>query len=138
MRFETRPPSLDSLLPLYESVGWTAYVRDPAGLERAVANSTYVVAAWEGERLVGLARAISDEASVWFLQDLLVHPDRQRDGLGSALIERCAARFAEVRRGVLLTDPGSAEPFYEKHGWKSADGLGMTALVRDRGRSSSF
>lgn len=130
VRFETTPPPIDALTALYQAVGWTAYVNDPAGLERALAHSTFVVAAWEGAWLVGLARVISDEASVWFLQDLLVHPDRQGGGIGSALMARCAARFSGVRRAVLLTDREGAGAFYERHGWKRDDALGLVAFVK--------
>lgn len=132
VRFETTAPPLEAVTPLYQAVGWTAYVNDPIGLERALANSTFVVAAWEAARLVGLARAISDEASVWFLQDLLVHPDRQNGGIGSALLARCVARFSDVRRGVLLTDREGAGGFYDRNGWKAVDDLGVRALIKQR------
>lgn len=131
VRFEAAAPPLEALVPLYEAVGWTRYVEDPSGLERAVARSTFVLAAWQSARLIGLARALSDEASVWFLQDLLVHPDRQGHGIGSALMARCVERFADVRRGVLLTDPHGAERFYARHGWKAAGEMKMLALVRE-------
>jgi len=129
VRFEEGPPPRAALLSLYRSVGWTAYVREPDALDRAVRGSTFVVAAWEGDRLVGLARALSDEASVWFLQDLLVHPDRQGGGISSALLARCRARFSGVTRGVLLTDADGPGGFYAKAGLRSAEELGLSAWV---------
>ena len=48
------------LLELYEDVGWTAYTDEPERLERAIAQSAHVVSAWDGDRLVGLARVVSD------------------------------------------------------------------------------
>lgn len=107
------------LVGLYESVGWTTYVGDPTALVRAVEQSSYVVSSRGamGE-LVGLARAISDDVSVCYLQDILVSPDRQRAGLGRALVERVLQRYVHVRQKVLLTDdePGQ-RAFYESIGF---------------------
>ncbi len=76
----------DKLVSLYESVGWTVYANDPELLSRAVRNSLFVVTAWsEDGKLVGLARAISDDASICYLQDILVHPDFQGAGVGRTL-----------------------------------------------------
>ena len=97
-------PAAKELADLYASVGWDAYLADPAALSAGVARSTYVVTARSEGRLIGLARGLSDDFSIFYLQDLLVHPDHQRKGIGRALLERCIARFTHVRQKVLLTD----------------------------------
>ena len=73
-------PTRGELLTLYESVGWTAYTSDPAMLERAVAGSSYLVTARRDGVLIGLARAISDDATMCYLQDILVAPRERRTG----------------------------------------------------------
>lgn len=51
-------------LALYDSVGWSAYTREPAVLTRAIQGSSFVVTARDPDgALVGLARAISDDAT---------------------------------------------------------------------------
>lgn len=98
-------PDTAELVTLYESVNWTAYTDDPDSLAAAVAASTFVVTARDDTGLlVGLARALSDDVSVFYLQDLLVHPDHQRQGIGRGLLDICLERFANVRQRVLLTD----------------------------------
>ncbi len=74
-----------AILALYEAVGWSGYTRDPAKLSRAIAGSSRIAAAFDGAVLVGLARVVSDGESILYLQDVLVHPGRQRAGLGRAL-----------------------------------------------------
>lgn len=95
---------LDAAFALYEANDWRAYTRDPAALRRALAGSTWVVSAWEGERLVGLARCVSDDVSIVYLQDILVHPERHGQGCGRRLLRAALDRFSHVRQFVLLTD----------------------------------
>ncbi len=117
------------LAALYESVGWSAYTTDPDDLRTAVANSTYVVTARVGAELVGLARGLSDDISIFYLQDLLVRPEYQRRGIGTALINNCLERFGHVRQKVLLTDDLPAQHrFYESAGYRDTRSIVSTQL----------
>ena len=118
--------ALPSLFGLYTAVGWTAHTNGErrGDLEKAVANSSFVVTAWEGELLVGLARALSDDVSICYLQDILVHPDFQRRGIGDRLIQACLIRYAHVRAKVLMTDDEERQRlFYEKAGFRDSKDL---------------
>ena len=101
---------IDDLLALYGSVGWTAYTDHPEWLQLAVEGSSYVVTEWseEGE-LIGLARVISDDHSIFYLQDILVKPEHQGGGIGRRLLNDCLDRFKHVRQKVLLTDADDAQ-----------------------------
>ena len=108
----------EELRQLYDAVGWSAYTADVPALARAIDNSTYVVSARAGNELVGLARALSDDVSILYLQDILVRPDFKRRGLGSSLLAACLQRFDHVRQKVLLTDDQpSQHRFYESMGF---------------------
>ena len=118
----------EELIALYDAVGWSVYTNAPAVLRAALAGSSYVVAARRGARLVGLARAVSDDASICYLQDVLVLPREQRKGVGRALVQAVLDRYRTVRQKVLLTDddPGQ-RAFYESLGY---------AEVRDHGQGT--
>jgi GNAT superfamily N-acetyltransferase len=120
---------VDELLPLYEAVGWTAYTDSPGLLRAAVDGASYVVTARRGGRLVGLARALSDDATVCYLQDVLVHPAEQRRGIGRALVTAVLDRYRTVRQKVLLTDdePGQ-RAFYERLGYAEIRDYGPGTL----------
>lgn len=110
--------SAESLAGLYGAVDWSAYTEDPARLQATVAASLRVVTAWDGERLVGLARDVGDGLSIVYLQDVLVAPDHQRGGVGRELLTRVFAPFADVRQKVLLTDDEPRQAaFYESLGF---------------------
>ena len=121
----------DQLLELYGSVGWLAYISEErrGELQKAIENSTYVVSAWDGDRLVGLARGLSDDVSIFYLQDLLVHPVYQRQGIGRRLMVECLERYRHVRSKVFLTDD---EPyqlrFYESMGYRNTKELSSIRL----------
>ena len=125
---------LDELVELYRSVDWSLYSEHPDLLERAIAGSSYVVTARRRDRLVGLARAVSDGASICYLQDVLIAPDTQRQGIGRTLVTAIMERYADVRQKVLLTDdePGQ-RAFYESLGYTEVSDFGegpLRAFVR--------
>lgn len=111
------------VLALYNSVGWSAYTKEPQLLFAALAGSSAVAAAEVDGVLIGLARVVSDGASICYLQDVLVHPEHQRTGLGARLVSLLLERYPLVRQKVLLTDdePGQAA-FYAALGFSLVGG----------------
>ncbi len=115
---EVESVAVSELESLYGSLGWVVYTRDLPGLARAVANSTYVVEARIDGRIVGLARGISDDVSIFYLQDILVLQEHQRRGIGRELLRRCLERFSHVQLKMLLTDDlPEQHRFYEALGY---------------------
>jgi len=121
----THLPSRAELLSLYASVGWTSYTQHPDKLERAVRQSSFVVCARsESGELLGLARTVSDDVSICYLQDLLVRPEVQRTGLGRALMTAVLERYRHVMQHVLITDDGEAQlAFYSSLGFANTRDL---------------
>lgn len=130
VEIETAPVlQIDEVLDLYRSVGWNAYTENPAALRSGLDGSALVVTARAGGRLVGLARVVSDGATICYVQDVLVHPDAHRAGVGSALVRAALAPFASVRQKVLLTDDSPDQrAFYESLGFTEIRDVGAGAL----------
>ncbi len=104
------------LYVLYKDVGWTAYSLNPNKIYRAVQNSLYVMSAWDQDTLVGLIRAVGDQESILYIQDLLVSKKYQRQGIGSHLLQTCLEVYSDVRQKVLLTDNTKSNiQFYKKN-----------------------
>lgn len=127
-------PSQDDLVRLYSSVGWGVYAKDPARLHDAIGRSLRVVSARVGDRLVGLARLVGDGLTIVYLQDILVDPECQRQGLGTELLTAVLKPFADVRQQVLITDddPGQ-RAFYETRGFteiRDVPDAALRAFVR--------
>jgi len=122
---------MKELLPLYESVGWTNYTARPETLENAYHHSLKVLAAYDKERLLGILRAVGDGYSIVFIQDILVFPAYQRNGIGTALVQALLERYPDVYQIELATD---CEPrtvgFYRSLGFIELSELGCTAFMR--------
>lgn len=125
---------LSEVLALYGAVEWLAYTKDPDNLQRALEGSSTLVAAHDHETLVGLARVVSDGASICYLQDILVRPSHHRRGIGRALVERALEQYPHVRQKVLITDDEPQQKaFYEALGYTQTEefqGGSVRAFVR--------
>ena len=121
----------EEILPLYASVGWTAYTDAPDALRRGFVKSLLTLAAYEEKTLVGLARAVGDGETVVLVQDLLVFPQHQRLGIGTALMRAMMDRFANVRQFQLLTDDTEKTlAFYRSLGLHDLSSLGCQGFMR--------
>jgi len=120
---------LDELRALFAATGLGRRARDDRELtERMVSGSTATVSAWDGERLVGFARIISDEATNGYISTVVVTPRWQDRGLGSRLM-RALMEGREDLKLTLDSRPGTAR-FYERLGFHIAP----TVMVRPRRR----
>ena len=123
------PPPASEYHALFESTGWNeAYRLDAQRLAAANAASWFVVAAYAQERLVGFGRVVSDGVFHAMIYDMIIAPDAQGRGIGSAILQRLAGRCREAGiRDVQLFCARGKRGFYEKNGFvaRPEDGPGM-------------
>ena len=119
------------ILKLYSSVGWTAYTDEPQTLKQGFQNSLLVLAAYEGEELLGIIRVVGDGVTVVFIQDLLVLPEKQRNGVGTALVKAVLERYPVVRQIELTTDQTlETAAFYESLGFSEFEKIGCRGFMK--------
>lgn len=124
--------NLKQLINLYQSVGWTSYTEKPELLQQAVHNSLYVLGAFDHDQLIGLIRVVGDGLTIIYIQDLLVLPAYQNQGIGSTLINKVRKEFRHVRQQVLLTmEEPETRAFYEKNGFSSCDQGELVAFYHE-------
>ena len=123
--------SEDEILRLYSEVGWTAYTENKDALRRGFENSLAVLGAYENGELIGIIRAVGDGATVVFVQDILVRPHKQRQGVGTALLNAVLERYPDVRQIELTTDntPETAA-FYRSLGFSEFSEMGCCGFMR--------
>ena len=121
----------EEILRLYSAVGWTTYTDHPRALEQGFRHSLLVLAAYEEDELIGLIRAVGDGSTIVFIQDLLVDPAHQRQGIATALVRAVLARYPEVRQVELVTDnTPKTIAFYKSLGFTEFSEIGCCGFMR--------
>jgi predicted N-acetyltransferase YhbS len=103
------------------------YVRSTLGERRPInnvetfkamlENANLTITAWDGQKLVGISRSLTDFAYVAYLADLAVDQQYQKGGIGKQLIEETKARLGSECMIVLLAAP-KANEYYEHIGFE--------------------
>jgi GNAT superfamily N-acetyltransferase len=89
----------------------------PDIFEGMLKNASLVITAWDGSRLVGIARTLTDFSYVAYLADLAVDAEYQKRGIGKRLIEETRRRLAPECMIVLLAAP-KANDYYAALGFE--------------------
>jgi len=108
---------LDAVIDLYRdsTLGARRPVQDRARMAAMLAHANLVVSAWDGPRLVGLARSLSDFAFCTYLSDLVVRASYQRRGIGRELLRR-TQRAGAPAQIILLAAPQAVD-YYPRVGF---------------------
>ena len=123
--------TLEDVLPLYEAVGWTNYTTKPEMLEVAYKNSLHIIGAFnDDEKLIGVLRGVGDGASILFIQDILVYPEYQHQGIGTKLLQQTLEKYKNVYQIQLTTDNSMKTiSFYESNGFTSLTSLNCVSFM---------
>lgn len=110
---------------LFLSVGWISG-QYPSRLYKALQNSSTVITAWDGDKLVGLARVLDDTELVAYMHYVLVRPDYHGQGIARALVERVKEKYRDYLYIELMPEERKNAAFYEKLGFQvMEDGVAM-------------
>lgn len=105
---------------VFDASGIRRPTHDLPRIERMFANADLVLSAWDGERLVGVCRALTDFSYCCYLSDLAVDRAYQHQGIGRELVERVRAAIGEEVALILLSAPEAME-YYPRLGFDPID-----------------
>lgn len=116
-------PDRNEYFSLFVTTGWNSeYQASPNDLETANRNSWLVVSAYDGDRLVGFGRAVTDLVLHAMIFDMIVHPEYQGRGIGTSILTRLVNRCLEHGiRDIQLFCAKGRRAFYERNGFEARD-----------------
>jgi ribosomal protein S18 acetylase RimI-like enzyme len=91
-------------------------IHRPDIFAQMLAHADITITAWDGDKLVGICRTLTDYGYVAYLADLAVDVDYQRQGVGKQLVAETERRLGPDCMIVLLAAP-QANEYYAKIGF---------------------
>jgi ribosomal protein S18 acetylase RimI-like enzyme len=116
LRADERRIVPDDVKRLYDGAGWWPDW-GPEGIARALAASI-AVGAWDGERLVGFARALSDGVHRAYVEDVVIDPDYRGRRIGEELVATLVRAIGGVHIISLFCEPERVN-FYGRNGFRA-------------------
>jgi predicted N-acetyltransferase YhbS len=113
-------PDTAAIIALYVSSGLSRPTGDFERIHKMYENSDVIVSAWDGDKLVGIARSITDFCYSCYLSDLAVHLDYQKSGIGKQLVALTKECIGQESMLLLLSAP-TAITYYPKIGMEHLD-----------------
>jgi GNAT superfamily N-acetyltransferase len=122
-----RPIPASAVRELYHHVGRAELAREQDITDAL--QSGPAVGAWDGDRLVGFARALSDRHFNAYVEDVMVREEYRNQGVGKRVLSLLMEHLANIE-SVNLYCRAEVVPFYESAGWR------RTSYVLMRGKGS--
>lgn len=119
---EERLPDVATYQAFKRLVGWSTTSDEAAAI--GLKNSLFSVCAMLDGEIVGIGRVVGDGQVYFYLQDIVVHPDYQRRGIGRMItdaIMKYIEQHSPDKSFVGLMAAKDMARFYEQHGFKKRD-----------------
>lgn len=110
----------EQIRDLFLSVNWDSG-RYLEKVVNGLKNSSVVISAWDGEKLVGLIRGLDDGETVGFIHYLLVNPAYQGQHIGEELMHRLMDEYKDLLYVKIMPSDPKTIHFYEKFGFREFD-----------------
>lgn len=118
--FINKKITAQQLARVFESSGIVRPYKDLARLQKMIDHGDIMISAWEGELLIGIARALTDYSYACYLSDLAVDKAYQKQGIGKELIHLLQKEIGEEVALILLAAPNAMD-YYPSIGFEKVD-----------------
>lgn len=105
---------------VFKSSGIKRPHEDLERIQRMIDNADITISAWDDDKLIGIARALTDYSYCCYLSDLAVDLNYQHQGIGKALVQKLQEVLGDETSLVLLSAPGAVD-FYPRIGFEKSE-----------------
>ena len=119
IEYRAEIPDQQQFFALFETTGWNLnYKATRQELSHMLANTWYMLAAYDGERLVGFGRVVSDLVLHAMIFDMIVLPAYQGQSIGGEILGRLVDKCLQAGiRDIQLFCARGKRSFYENRGF---------------------
>lgn len=118
--FNSKTITAEQLSHLFRNSGLRRPVEDLPRLKKMLDQADITITAWDENKLVGIARAITDFSYCCYLSDLAVDGDYQKMGIGRELVRLVHEQIGEEVSLILLSSPVAME-YYPRIGFQKVE-----------------
>src|SRR5687768_3378078 len=114
-----RTPSVAEYNEMRSLAGWPTF--ESALIKTALSNTLFSVCVEDSGNIVGMGRVVGDNAIYLHIQDVIVHPDFQRKGIGKLIMDALlnyTEQVAGKNTNVGLMCSKGREDFYKAFGFR--------------------
>lgn len=119
---DKRPIDANDVRRLYDGANWWPGWQ-PESIARAIAATT-AIGAWDGDRLIGFTRALSDGVHRAYVEDVVIDPEYRGQGIGERLVAALIEAL-EPLHIISLFCAAEREAFYGRNGFRTDPQLVM-------------
>jgi len=117
---ESKDIRAKDLATVFQKSGINRPYEDLDRMQRMIDNCDLLITAWIGEKMIGVARALTDYSYCCYLSDLAVEAEYQKLGIGKKLVDIVRERIGEECSLVLIAAPGAVD-YYPRIGFEKSD-----------------
>lgn len=123
MKYTEQLPKTEQFFELFETTDWnTKYELTKEELYSALKNSWYAISVFDKDNLIGFGRIICDGIVHALILDVIIHPDRQGEGIGKEVMDKLVSKCKKHKvRDIQLFCAKGKIGFYEKLGFESRE-----------------
>ena len=137
MKIKENSVTVEEYNYLSDKVGWGAYNYNTSKI--ALNNSLYTVSIYDNDKIIGFGRLIGDGVCYFYIQDVMVVPAYQRQGIGTIIMKNIINKISEYKKinpdlRLYLGASKNKEKFYEKFGFitRKEAGLGSGMILKNK------
>ncbi|HET9240385.1 MAG TPA: GNAT family N-acetyltransferase [Oligoflexus sp.] len=112
------PVPFDQLSEMYSIVGWNRDgSRTAPALQKMLEKTSHYATAFEGSRLIGFGRVISDDIFLFQLTDVMVRPEFRKRGIGLQILKQLLDALPPNANTIRMIDGFISSSVWEKLGY---------------------
>lgn len=112
------PVPFDQLSEIYTLVGWNRDgSRTVPALQKMLEKTSHYAAAFDGSKLIGFGRVISDDIFLFQLSDVMVRPEYRKRGIGLQILKQLLDALPPNANTIRMIDGFINSSVWEKLGY---------------------